>query len=136
MINYPAVFHKEKDSYWAEFPDLPGCFSQGNSIEETFDMCFEALGLYLDKENDVYDRQINKPSSVKAIAKKYPKEIVMLIPFDSLEYAKKYKNKAVKKTLSIPEWLNDKAIRLDINFSQVLQEALINKLKEQGILKD
>lgn len=53
----------------------------------------------------------------------------MLVPYDSVAYAKKYKNKAVKKTLSIPEWLNEEASKRDINFSQVLQEALINKIK-------
>lgn len=136
MINYPTVFHKEKGSYWVEFPDLPGRFSQGDSIEQAFDMCSEALGLYLDKSDDIYNRTMNKPSSVKTITKKYSKEIVMLEPFDSIEYAKKYKNKAVKKTLSIHEWLNEKATKLDINFSQVLQEALISKLKEQGIIQD
>ena len=56
----------------------------------------------------------------------------MFIEYDSLEYAKKYKTKAVKKTLSIPEWLNDLALKQNINFSSVLQEALINKLEDDN----
>ena len=56
----------------------------------------------------------------------------MLIEYDSLEYAKKYKNKAVKKTLSIPEWLNDLATRENVNFSAVLQEALVKKIYEHN----
>ena len=52
----------------------------------------------------------------------------MLVEYDSLEYAKKYKTKAVKKTLSIPEWLNDLAVKQNVNFSNVLQDALIKKL--------
>ena len=52
----------------------------------------------------------------------------MLVTFDSLEYARRYKTKAVKKTLSIPEWLNDLAVKEDVNFSQILQEALIDRL--------
>ena len=52
----------------------------------------------------------------------------MIVEYDSIEYARKYKTKAVKKTLSIPEWLNDLAIKENVNFSAVLQEALIKKL--------
>lgn len=45
-----------------------------------------------------------------------------------MEYLKKHNSKAVKKTLSIPEWLNEEALRLELNFSQVLQEALMQKI--------
>lgn len=47
----------------------------------------------------------------------------------ALEYQKKHNARAVKKTLSIPEWLNEEAVAMGVNFSQVLQEALMNKLK-------
>ena len=53
----------------------------------------------------------------------------MVIEFDMMEYRKKHCSRAVKKTLSIPEWLNEAAIRAGVNFSQVLQEALIEKVK-------
>lgn len=76
----------------------------------------------------MYNRIINKPSSVKDVCLRNPSSIVMLVEYDSLEYAKKYKTKAVKKTLSIPEWLNDLAIKENVNFSSVLQEALVKKL--------
>lgn len=55
----------------------------------------------------------------------------VMIPFNYLEYKKTIKKKAVKKTLSIPEWLNDLAIKENVNFSQVLQEALIEKLVDK-----
>ena len=128
-VNYPAVFHKEDDSYWVEFPDLDGCFSSGNSLEETFKNAKEALGLYLDQKNDQYERLIKEPSKLNNIIKRYPNEIVMIIEYDSLEYSKVFKTKAIKKTLTIPEWLNDAATKANINFSNVLQEALISKLK-------
>ena len=76
------------------------------------------------KNND-----FNKPSPIEKIQQDFPSDSVMLVPYDSVAYAKKYKNKAIKKTLSIPEWLNEEASKRGVNFSQVLQEALINKIK-------
>lgn len=127
-ISYPAIFHEEDNSYWVEFPDLEGCFSSGETIEEAFENAKEAVGLYLDRDDDTYNRIINKPSSIKEVCLRNPSSVVMLVEYDSLEYAKKYKTKAVKKTLSIPEWLNDLAIKENVNFSSVLQEALVKKL--------
>ena len=127
-ISYPAIFYEEDNSYWVEFPDLEGCFSSGETIEEAFENAKEAIGLYLDRDEDMYNRIINKPSSVKDVCLRNPSSIVMLVEYDSLEYAKKYKTKAVKKTLSIPECLNDLAIKENVNFSSVLQEALVKKL--------
>lgn len=127
-VSYPAVFHFENNSYWVEFPDLEGCLSYGDTIESAFNSSKEALGLYLDQDDDLYVRSISEPSQMNNIIKQYPGEVVMLVDYDSLEYAKLFKNKAVKKTLSIPEWLNDAAIKENVNFSAVLQEALISKL--------
>ncbi len=128
-ITYPALFHEEDGKYWVEFPDLEGCLTNGDTVEESYKNAKEALGFYLDKEGDVYERIINKPSEVKDIVNANPGVLVMLVEYDSLEYAKKYKTKAVKKTLSIPEWLNDLAVKQNVNFSNVLQDALIKKLK-------
>lgn len=127
-ITYPALFHEEDGKYWVEFPDLEGCLTNGDTVEESYKNAKEALGFYLDKEGDVYERIINKPSEVKDIVNANPGVLVMLVEYDSLEYAKKYKTKAVKKTLSIPEWLNDLAVKQNVNFSNVLQDALIKKL--------
>ena len=127
---YPAVFHVAEDvgGYWVEFPDLPGCFSQGDNDAHALEMAKDALSLWLDKTDEIIDREVNKPSSLLDIQKQYPNEIVMLVEGDPEYYARKYNTKAIKKTLSIPQWLNDKATKANVNFSQVLQEALINKL--------
>ena len=53
---------------------------------------------------------------------------IVIVEFDMLEYQRKHNSKAVKKTLSIPEWLNEEAVSMGVNFSQVLQEALMSKL--------
>ena len=130
-IYYSAVFHIAEDvgGYWVEFPDLPGCFSNGNSIEDAMINATEALGLYLDQSNDLYEREQLKPTSVEEVIKSFPNEPVMLIEYDSIKYAKLHKTKAVKKTLTIPEWLDEQATAKKLNFSRILQEALIAKLE-------
>ena len=130
-VYYPAVFHEDNEigGYWVEFPDLPGCFTQGDTIEETIEFSKEALGLYLDTNEDIYERIISSPSSIKDVMKLFPNEIVIFVEYDPINYSKKYKTKSVKKTLTIPEWLNEEAMKKNLNFSQVLQEALIKKLE-------
>lgn len=130
-VSYPAVFHHENSSYWVEFPDLPGCFTQGSTLEEAYSFAKDALGTYLDTSEDIYTQDFKQPSSFEDITKEYPSETVMLVDFDSIIYAKHTKSRPVKKTLSIPEWLNNEANKHGINFSQVLQDALKEKLNLQ-----
>lgn len=123
---YPAIFTPEDDGgYSVAFPDMDGCFTQGETIEEAYEMAFDALGLeieFLESEK----RTIPSPSAPNAI-KLNKNEFVAIIEFDMLEYKKKHNSKAVKKTLTIPQWLNEEAMAKNINFSQVLQEALLIK---------
>ena len=122
---YPAVFHKEDDGFWVSFPDFPECLTEGNDIDHAYKMAFDALGLAITsrKEEGV---EIPLPSSIESL--NADDGIIIIINFDMMEYLKKHNSKAVKKTLSIPEWLNEEALRLGINFSQVLQEALMQKI--------
>lgn len=124
---YPAVFHKaEEGGFWVTFPNLPECMTQGDDMQHAYEMASDALGLALvSRESEKVE--IPTPS--------HPFEITVdegdfcvVIEFDMLAYKKRNNSKAVKKTLSIPEWLNEEAIASDINFSQVLQDALIQKL--------
>ena len=126
-ISYPAVFHKEDGGYWVSFPDLPGCLTQGETIEEAFQMACEALGLYLDQDGSTQNN-FAKPTQTDYVIRDNKNDIVMLVTYDSLQYARKYKTRSVKKTLSVPEWLNELAVKANVNFSQVLQDALIEKL--------
>ena len=130
IVYYPAVFHIAEDveGYWVEFPDLPGCFSQGDTLASCMEHSKEALGLFLDTSDDLYERTIANPSDIQTIMKQFPNEIVVLVEYDAIKYARKYKTKAIKKTLTIPEWLNEEATALGLNFSQILQEALLSKL--------
>ena len=130
IIYYPAVFHIAKDvkGYWAEFPDLPGCFSQGDTLASCMKHSKEALGLFLDTSDDLYERTLANPSNIHDIMQQFPNEVVVLIEYDAIKYARKHKTKSIKKTLTIPEWLNEEATTRGLNFSQILQEALLSKL--------
>ena len=122
---YPAVFTKEETGYSVRFPDLEGCFTEGDTIEEAYDIAAEAMGLYLKQSEGVFS--FPKAQDVNNI-KTSANETVVLIEFDELEYMKKHNSRAVKKTLSIPQWLNTLAEQNNVNFSQVLQNALKEQL--------
>jgi predicted RNase H-like HicB family nuclease len=123
---YPAIFTKDEEGYIVFFPDLEKCYTQGDTLEEAMERAKDVLSLVLYE----YERKqglIPEPTPIKQIETKEC-EIVSLVMGDTLEYRKRYNNKSVKKTLTIPAWLNEEASALDVNFSQVLQEALMKIL--------
>lgn len=125
---YPAIFTPEQDGGFSIcFPDLEGCYTCGDDMIDGLIMAQDVLALVLygyEKDN----REIPQPSKESDITLS-DGEFINFIVCDTLEYRKMYNNKAVKKTLTIPEWLNEAAVAMDLNFSQVLQEALISKLQ-------
>ncbi len=125
---YPALFHKaEEGGFWISFPDIPECLTQGDDMTQAYEMAVDALGLALvcrEKEQ----RPLPTPSEPTAIALE-PDSFLVVIEFDMLAYKKRTNSRAVKKTLSIPEWLNEAAINMNLNFSQILQEALLSKIQ-------
>ena len=123
---YPAVFHRAEEGggYWITFPDIPECITEGDNMEEAYNMAVDALGLALtDRIKEKQD--LPKASEVDDIKED---GTVVVVQFDLAEYNRKHNNRAVKKTLSIPEWLNEEALAMNINFSQVLQEALLERI--------
>ena len=122
---YPAIFHKEDNGYWVEFPNLEGCQTQGDTFEEAYNMATDALGLYLQESECAF-----KYPAVSEINKSLLDEnsCIVMVEFDEVEYLKKFGNQSVKKTLTIPQWLNTVAERENINFSQTLKNALIEQL--------
>lgn len=124
---FPAIFTPEKkDMYSVRFPDIEGCYTCGDSLSDAVNMAEDVLCLMLyDMENSNID--IPEPSNINDI--KYDSnEFVSLIKCDTEFYRKFYKNKVIKKTLTIPEWMNIAGTERGLNFSQVLQEALREKL--------
>lgn len=136
---YPACFFKEENGYSVIFPDLNYLSTCGDTLEEALSMAIDCLAGYL------YEAQIDgvtvpAPSSVQSISLNdvadelncnysYNDAFTNIVTVDVNDYAKLHFNKSVKKTLSIPEWLNKSAMEAGINFSQVLQEALTEKLR-------
>lgn len=124
---YPAVFTKEDNGqYSVVFRDLEGCYTCGDSMEQAIEMAEDALALVL-YGYEVEGKEIPIPSERESIELRQG-EFVNDIRCDTLEYRKMYSNKSVRKNVTLPEWLNEEAEALKINFSQVLQDALIQKL--------
>lgn len=124
LFIYPAIFHKENDSYWVEFPDLEGCQTYGSTLSETMGFAQEALAGYLLSLLED-NTPIPQPSDLSSVT--YDNSsFTTLVTCDINQYKD---TKAVKKTLTIPSWLNERAVSMGINFSQVLQEALLSKIQ-------
>lgn len=124
---YPAIFQTEDEGgYSIWFPDVEGCITQGDSMEEGYEMAFDALGNMLSYLEEC-KKEIPKASEPQGI-KLEPKQFLVVIEFNMMEYRKKNDTRAVKKTLTIPSWLNEEALKKNINFSQVLQEALMDRV--------
>lgn len=126
---YPACFYKEDDGgYSVDIPDLLGCCTQGETLEEALEMAQDAaLGWILTAIED--NEEIPSPSDMKDIKLEKENGFKNLLLLDISQYTEQYQNKkSVKKTLSIPNWLNVRAEKIGINFSQVLQEALLKKI--------
>ncbi len=123
---YPAVFHRaEEGGFWVLFPDFPECFTEGDDMTRAYEMAVEAMGLALVSRKEEGE-EIPSPTEIDKVD--VEEGTLAIIEFDMLEYQKKHNSRAVKKTLSIPEWLNEEATAMGVNFSQVLQEALLSKL--------
>lgn len=125
---YPAIFTTETNGgYSVSFPDIKGCFTDGENLADALEMAQDALCLMLfDMEED--GKTIPSPTNIKEVRTQNPNEFVSLVSCDTLEYRKLYHSNAVKKTLTLPGWLNTIAEKQGVNFSQVLQEALKEKL--------
>lgn len=124
---YPALFHKaDEGGFWISFPDIPECLTEGDNMDDAYNMAIDALGLCLTdmKKNNIL---LPAPSPIDKITVD-DDAVLVVIEFDMLAYKKRTSSKAVKKTLTIPEWLNEQAMQLNINFSQVLQDALMEKV--------
>ena len=130
---YPACFYKEKTGgYSVIFPDLDHLATCGDTLEEAFAMAVDCLAGYLYNARQMGET-VPEPSPLDRIDPdveydEYEEVFINLVTVDVAEYAKRHFERSVKKTLTIPKWLNDKAEREQINFSQLLQAALRQKL--------
>lgn len=125
-LTYPACFYpceNKKGAYTVEVPDLPGCVSEGDSLADAILMATDAAsGWILDELED--GKAAPEASLLENIIPD-PGGFVSMLVLDMDTYAEKYGDKAIRKNLTIPAWLNTFAEKNHINFSQVLQDSLI-----------
>lgn len=124
-LAYPAVFTPYEDGtggYVVEFPDLPGCVTGGDDMAEAIFMAEDAASGWVLTELEE-GRKAPKASGFEEVHTE-PGQFVNMIALDMDSYAAKYGEKAVKKTLTIPAWLNTYVENNNISCSAVLQEAL------------
>lgn len=124
LVGYVATFTEENEQYFVEFPDLIGCYTQGSTLEEAVWRAQESLAIYYrEKKGD-----LPPASTLQSIQSKNPASVVQVVAIDTEKYIVK-SSRAIKKTLTIPEWLNQLAENYNVNFSQILKNALINYLR-------
>ena len=126
---FPAVFDPGEDEskgYTVTFPDLPGCITEGSNLEEAMVMARDALsGFLYSMEED--NEHIPTPSAPKEVIPDGNSFVVLVEAWTDI-IREELENKAIKKTLTIPKWLNDAAETEGINFSHLLQFAIKERL--------
>ena len=124
-LTYPACFYpceQKEGGYTVEVPDLPGCVSEGESLADAILMATDAAsGWVLD---ELEDGKPAPPASAPDSVVPDAGGFVSMLVLDMDAYTEKYGDKAVRKNLTIPAWLNTFAEKNHINFSQVLQDSL------------
>ncbi len=120
---YPAIFNQNSDgSYTIMYPDLPGCISEGKSLSNALYMAKDALTQWLSylTENG---EEIPFATDIVLVNKKHKDSIVTLISADLKDY------RAVKRTISLPKWMDEKASAAGLSLSRVLQDALKKRIE-------
>lgn len=129
---YPVCIYpnESKAGYTAIVPDLKGCVTCGDDMQSVFEAAVDAAsGWILTELED--GKMPPKTSDITAVhANDYPGGFTSMLVLDMDAYAEKYGDKSVRKNCTIPAWLNTQAEKQGVNFSAVLQEALIKRLGE------
>ena len=126
---YPAVFTPciEKEGYTVEVPDLPGCVTEGKDLVDAIEMGVDAASGWvlgeLEEGNNIPAPSLRKEN----IKLEDPESFVSMLVLDMDAYAEKYGDKTVRKNITIPAWLNTYGEENNINFSRVLQDALLKR---------
>ena len=138
MAVYPVIFHKSiEGGYVVVFPDFDYGATEGKTLEEAIEMAEDYVGTWL-YDDFVNSREMPVSSKINDISIEIPEDerefyvegesFKTLIGLDMLKYVNECKNQTVRKNVSIPSWLNEMAKKSNINFSNILQEALKHEL--------
>lgn len=130
---YPVIFTEdEKGGYLVEVPDM-GILTEGKDLGDAMFMARDAIGLAGIVAEDNKE-EIPKPSKIENIKAENGtfadagKSIVAIVDVDFTDYRRKNDNKAVRRNVTLPNWLDRAAEEAGFNVSQVLREALAEKL--------
>lgn len=121
---YTAVFTPSEDNtkFYARIPDLPGCITTGSSLQDAINQITDAAsGWLVVAEDEGFN--INPPTPQAEISKD-DNDLVSLVQIDTIAYRSLTDTKAVRKNVSLPQWMVNLADKKGINCSQVLQESL------------
>lgn len=126
-VIYPAFFYFDEDGISIEFPDLPGCLPCATTQEEAVRNAKEALGLHLyglEQDND----PIPEPTPVSQL---HPDEggAIFMVEVFMPAVRERLNNRSISRTVTLPAWLNAAALERNINFSQLLQDAIKAQLE-------
>lgn len=123
---FPAIFEYCEESYTVTFPDLPGCITEGKDVDEALKMAKEAMELHIYNMEDDKEKipMPSKPENIKLPKHSFTSLVEVWMP----PVRNEMRNEYIKKTLTIPKWLNDIALKRKLNFSQLLQTAVKSKL--------
>lgn len=127
-VTYLAVFEPSPDGYGVYFPDLPGCISFGSNFEKALAEAENALGLHLygmEKDGEEIPAPSEKPAIDEDTAEGYFVSPVTVFP-DLVK--NELDNRRVKTNVTLPAWLKDEAEREGVNYSRILEAALMDCL--------
>ena len=124
---YPAKLTNDDGHVMVEFPDIENCFTEGDSLVEALELAEDALSMMLADREDKGDAMPTASDLSKIHCENG--EAVALVKADTVAYRRKTSKKAVKKTLTIPAWMNALAGTHGVNYSQLLQEAILQHIE-------
>lgn len=127
-LSYPICLYPNDSGYTVIIPDLKGCITEGKDFSDAISMAVDAASLWVldELEEGRKPPKASDPSQIHA--DEYEGGIISVIMLDMDAYAQRYGKKAIRKNCTIPAWLNTAAEEKNINFSAVLQNALIEQL--------
>ena len=138
MLVYPAIFHKAVEGgYVVIFPDFDYGGTQGDTLNEAIEMAQDYIGTWL-YDDFIHGKELPKPTNINEISLEVNEEdkeffvpnesFKTLVSLDMEKYVRECKNQIVRKNVSIPSWLNEMGKRYNLNFSNLLQEAIKREL--------
>jgi hypothetical protein len=130
-LAYPAVitYDAEDKSYSVAFPDLKGCVSGGFSLIEAIEMGIDAASGWILTEMEE-GNAIPKASDPAKIKLTDDKSFITMLILDMDSYSEKYSSKSIRKNITLPKWVNTLAEKHHVNFSQLLQNTIVEKYIE------